>query len=109
MYSFVFGSRIVDIFNFLFEDDCLNISYLPRLMISDCIRLSEKTWGQALMGAWMPLAPAVLDAVVRHLPSPVEAQAYRVPQIWPGVAAARKTAEVHCISYSVHRTVRTHA
>ncbi len=61
------------------------------------------------MGAWMPLAPAVLDAVVRHLPSPVEAQAYRVPQIWPGVAAARKGAEVHRISYPVHRTARTQA
>jgi translation elongation factor EF-G len=93
---------------FLFEDDCLNISYLPRSFVSDCIRPSSKL-GQALMGAWMPLAPAVLDAVVRHLPSPVEAQAYRVPQIWPGVAAARKGAEVHRISYPVHRTARTQA
>ena len=31
-----------------------------------------------------PLHKVLLDAVVHHLPSPLEAQKYRVPQIWKG-------------------------
>lgn len=31
-----------------------------------------------------PLYEVLLDAVVKHLPSPVEAQKYRIPKIWPG-------------------------
>jgi elongation factor 2 len=31
-----------------------------------------------------PLSNAVLDMVVRHVPSPVECQAYRVPRVWKG-------------------------
>ncbi len=32
----------------------------------------------------VPLHKTVLDMVVRHLPNPKQAQAYRVPKIWPG-------------------------
>jgi len=31
-----------------------------------------------------PLSKAVLDMVVRHVPSPAECQAYRVPRVWKG-------------------------
>ncbi|MGB9674581.1 MAG: GTP-binding protein, partial [Nanopusillaceae archaeon] len=31
-----------------------------------------------------PVAKVVLDMVIRHLPSPVEAQRYRIPHIWKG-------------------------
>ncbi|MGC9079243.1 MAG: elongation factor EF-2 [Nanopusillaceae archaeon] len=31
-----------------------------------------------------PVAKVVLDMVIRHLPSPVEAQKYRIPHIWKG-------------------------
>ncbi len=31
-----------------------------------------------------PLHEIVLDAVIRHLPNPQEAQKYRVPKLWPG-------------------------
>jgi elongation factor 2 len=31
-----------------------------------------------------PLSNAVLDMVVRHVPSPAECQAYRVPRVWKG-------------------------
>jgi len=31
-----------------------------------------------------PLHEVLLDSVVKHLPSPVEAQKYRIPKIWPG-------------------------
>lgn len=31
-----------------------------------------------------PLHEVLLDAVVKHLPSPVEAQKYRIPKIWQG-------------------------
>jgi len=31
-----------------------------------------------------PLHKVLLDAVIKHLPSPIEAQKYRIPRIWPG-------------------------
>jgi elongation factor 2 len=31
-----------------------------------------------------PLFEVLLDSVITHLPSPVEAQKYRIPKIWPG-------------------------
>ncbi len=31
-----------------------------------------------------PLYEVLLDSVIKHLPSPVEAQKYRIPKIWPG-------------------------
>lgn len=38
---------------------------------------------QAFLRAWLPLAPAVMDMVVEHLPSPVEAAPLRVEKIYP--------------------------
>ena len=42
---------------------------------------------QAVMRAWLPLSRAVLGAVARSLPSPVEAQRFRVDKLWPVVGA----------------------
>ena len=42
---------------------------------------------QAVMRAWLPVAPTVLGVVVRKLPSPVEAQGTRVDKLWPALCA----------------------
>ena len=34
------------------------------------------------LGKKAPLSEVVLNAVVEHLPSPVDAQNYRIPKIW---------------------------
>jgi ribosome assembly protein 1 len=39
---------------------------------------------QAIMRRWLPIPACVLSMVVQHLPSPVEAQAYRMLKFWPG-------------------------
>ncbi|MCS7134350.1 MAG: elongation factor EF-2 [Candidatus Pacearchaeota archaeon] len=31
-----------------------------------------------------PLYEVILDMVIKHIPSPIEAQKYRIPKIWPG-------------------------
>lgn len=36
-----------------------------------------------ILSKWLPLAKAVLDMVVRDLPSPDQAQVVRVPHLWP--------------------------
>eukprot|EP01083_Nonionella_stella_P105326 302934_1 len=36
----------------------------------------------ALMSRWMPISKAVLDTVIKQLPSPAEAQQERLPKIW---------------------------
>lgn len=43
---------------------------------------------RAIFSRWLPVAPAVLGMVVRHLPSPVEAAAHRLPKFWPAAAEA---------------------
>lgn len=43
---------------------------------------------QAVMRAWLPVAPTVLGVVARKLPSPVEAQASRVSRLWPALHAS---------------------
>ncbi|MEM0359768.1 MAG: elongation factor EF-2 [Candidatus Diapherotrites archaeon] len=36
------------------------------------------------LSAKIPLYRALMDMIIRHLPSPVEAQKYRIPEIWKG-------------------------
>eukprot|EP01059_Diplonema_ambulator_P036191 TRINITY_DN8938_c0_g1_i2.p1 TRINITY_DN8938_c0_g1~~TRINITY_DN8938_c0_g1_i2.p1 ORF type:complete len:952 (+),score=345.92 TRINITY_DN8938_c0_g1_i2:52-2907(+) len=40
----------------------------------------------AVMNAWLPLSKSVLDAVVTQLPSPVQAQGYRMARLIPDLA-----------------------
>lgn len=52
----------------------------------DIIELYDKPAEQRKEWAWenTPLHEVLLDSVVKHLPSPVKAQKYRIPKIWPG-------------------------
>lgn len=43
-----------------------------------------KTVGYAMLAEKLPLHKAILDMAVKHLPSPSEAQKYRIPRIWKG-------------------------
>eukprot|EP00164_Ancoracysta_twista_P001011 GFYU01001320.1.p1 GENE.GFYU01001320.1~~GFYU01001320.1.p1 ORF type:complete len:1032 (+),score=360.14 GFYU01001320.1:92-3187(+) len=38
---------------------------------------------RAVASRWLPLSPAILNMVVRFLPSPKEAQRHRFPKLWP--------------------------
>ncbi len=52
----------------------------------DIIDLYSKSDEEKKEWVWKnaPLHEVLLDSVVRHLPSPVDAQKYRIPKIWPG-------------------------
>lgn len=52
----------------------------------DIISLYDKPDEERKEWVWenTPLHEVLLDSVVRHLPSPVDAQKYRVPKIWQG-------------------------
>ncbi|MEM1606555.1 MAG: GTP-binding protein [Candidatus Bathyarchaeia archaeon] len=54
-----------------------------RIKFSDIIEAYSSGEWQSLQEI-IPLHKAVLEAIVRNLPSPVEAQKYRVPKIWGG-------------------------
>jgi elongation factor 2 len=72
-------------FGSAFHNWALSISYMQKNNISfkDIIDAYENdTWKELAKKA--PLHEVVLDAVVKHLPNPVDAQKYRVPKIWHG-------------------------
>ena len=52
----------------------------------DIIELYDKPDEKRKKWVWekTPLHEVLLDSVVRHLPSPVDAQKYRIPKIWGG-------------------------
>src|SRR3989344_1565870 len=52
----------------------------------DIIDLYSKSEEEKKEWVWKnaPLHEVLLDSVVKHLPSPVDAQKYRIPKIWPG-------------------------
>jgi elongation factor 2 len=66
----------------------LSVAYMQKKGISfkdviDAYSLDEEKrtewfWDKA------PLHEVLLDSVIKHLPSPVEAQKYRIPKIWQG-------------------------
>ncbi|MGB9959661.1 MAG: elongation factor EF-2 [Candidatus Bathyarchaeales archaeon] len=53
------------------------------IKFSDIIEAYKKEAGQDL-SKMIPLHNAILDMVVRNVPSPIEAQKYRIPRIWKG-------------------------
>ena len=53
------------------------------ISFKDVIDLTERDEVKELAKK-APAHAALLDMVVRHLPSPKEAQPYRIPKIWPG-------------------------
>ncbi|MBS3080298.1 elongation factor EF-2 [Candidatus Pacearchaeota archaeon] len=52
----------------------------------DIIDLYNKLEDERKEWVWKnaPLFEVLLDSVIKHLPSPIEAQKYRIPKIWPG-------------------------
>ena len=45
-------------------------------------RAETKAVLQGIIRKWLPLAPAALEMVVGHLPSPIDAQVTRIPLLW---------------------------
>lgn len=62
----------------------LPIAKEKGVKFSDIIRFYEQNNGFLKLSTLLPLHSAVLDMIVNHLPSPTEAQAYRIPKIWHG-------------------------
>jgi len=63
----------------------ISLPYMQRTGISfkDVIEACQ-TDGQKELAKRAPLHSVLLNAVVRNLPSPLEAQKYRIPHIWKG-------------------------
>lgn len=63
----------------------LSASYMEKKKITfkDVIdAYNTDTWKE--LGKKVPLHVVVLNSVIKHLPNPVEAQAYRIPKLWHG-------------------------
>ena len=63
----------------------LEIAEKKGIRFSDCDitdAYEQETWQE--LSKVVPLHTAILDMVVKNLPSPVESQRYRVPKIWKG-------------------------
>jgi elongation factor 2 len=66
----------------------LRVKYMQKKGIGfkDIIELYNKDEDERKQWVWdnAPLHEVLLDSVVKHLPSPVDAQKYRIPKIWQG-------------------------
>jgi len=66
----------------------VSVAFMKKKGISfkDIIDLYDKDEDEKKAWVWdnAPLHEVLLDSVVKHLPSPIEAQKYRIPKIWPG-------------------------
>lgn len=72
-------------FGSAFHNWALSVAYMKKKSISfkDIIDAYENdTWKDLKHKA--PLHEVILDAVIKHHPNPVQAQAYRIPKIWHG-------------------------
>ncbi len=72
-------------FGSAFHNWALSVKYMQEHSITfkDIIQAYEEdSWKELKKKA--PLHVVVLDAVIKHLPSPIEAQKYRIPKIWHG-------------------------
>ncbi|MEN9626248.1 MAG: hypothetical protein RL557_576 [archaeon] len=65
-----------------------SVAYMKKKGIGfkDIIDIYSKDEEERKAWVWKNAAlfEVLLDSVVRHLPSPVQAQKYRIPKIWPG-------------------------
>jgi elongation factor 2 len=72
------------------ENWALSIPFMKKKKISfkDIYRLYDGTMSQEERDKWVwenaPLYEVILDMAVKHLPNPIDAQAYRIPKIWRG-------------------------
>ncbi|KPV64256.1 MAG: Elongation factor 2 [Candidatus Bathyarchaeota archaeon BA2] len=61
----------------------VDIAQQKGIKFSDVVEAYHKEQWQELQKT-IPLHQAILDMVVKNLPNPIDAQKYRVPQIWKG-------------------------
>ena len=63
----------------------ISIPYMKKsgITFKDIIELTEQNKEDELAKK-APLYNVILDIIIKHLPSPIEAQKYRVPKIWKG-------------------------
>ncbi|MFA5839018.1 MAG: GTP-binding protein, partial [Candidatus Paceibacterota bacterium] len=72
------------------ENWALSIPFMKKKKITfkDIYKLYDGTMTQEARDKWVwenaPLYEVILDMAVKHLPNPIEAQAYRIPKIWKG-------------------------
>ena len=70
------------------ENWALSLPFMKKKNVSfkDVIRIYEMGEEERKKWVWdnSPLHDVILDMVVKHLPTPIEAQKYRVPKIWSG-------------------------
>lgn len=68
-----------------FKRWAISIPYLQKsgVTLKEVIQLTLEGKEEELAKR-APLHQVVLDMIIRHLPSPVEAQKYRIPKIWKG-------------------------
>jgi len=70
------------------ENWALSAAFMQKKGVSfkDVIDIQEKEAEERKDWFWKnaPLHEVLLDSVIKHLPSPVAAQKYRIPKIWPG-------------------------
>jgi elongation factor 2 len=73
-------------FGSAFHNWALSLPHMKELGLSfkDIIDAyqTEDAWKE--LGKKAPLHKILLDQVIEHLPNPLDAQKYRIPQIWPG-------------------------
>ena len=66
----------------------LSVAFMKKKNVTfkDIISLYDGSMSEEERKKWIwekaPLFEVLLDSVIRHLPSPVEAQKYRIPKIW---------------------------
>ncbi len=73
------------IFGSAYHKWALSTKYTPKSSIGfKEVYQNLQAGDQKTLSKKTPLHKVLLDAVVHHLPSPSEAQKYRVPQIWKG-------------------------
>jgi elongation factor 2 len=75
-------------FGSAFHNWALSLRYMKRTGITfkDAIQAYDTDDGYKAFAKKAPLHKVVLNLVVNHLPNPVDAQKYRIPNIWHGEA-----------------------
>jgi elongation factor 2 len=74
------------------ENWALSIPFMikKKITFKDIYKLYDGTMAPEARDKWVwenaPLYEVILDMAVKHLPNPIEAQAYRIPKIWRGDA-----------------------
>jgi elongation factor 2 len=73
-------------FGSAFHNWAMSVPYMKKkgLSFKDIISAYEDGEGWKELKHKAPLHEVILDAVIKHHPSPVQAQAYRIPKIWHG-------------------------